>query len=329
VWVHRTGPDDRGRSDENLERQHDELTGRAREAASRGDYAGQVRLYGEAIGVCRELVKRHPDDQRHLAQLAADLYNYAYYLLRAAGTLGVAETLAESLQLYSRLVLTGQSQYEVAVCDVRLRMALAQLRDNQFGAAVVTARDVLDGYQAITGGDQLERDFGIVRTHALIGRALLLGGRADEAMAEFDQALFAAERLREATGVPGTDFSWLAGVPGSFRQAAPEWLGAAVAAMELHYAAGDWDIAADACNVAMRVAGGLAGIGDERDARRFESLVKRSQEVWWAQQHPVEAAAKRAGPTGRVVVGAGIPGPSVAPDIAAISLLAGWGLQPS
>lgn len=325
----RKGSDGHGRQDDDIERRHDELASLAAEAASRGDYAGQVRLYGDAIGVCRELAKRHPDDDRHLAKLAADLYNYAFYVLRAASALGVDEALAESLQLYSRLALTGQSQYAIAVCDVRLRMALAQLQGSRYEAAVVAARDALDAYRALADGDQLERDFGVVRAHALIGRALLLGGRAEDALTEFDEALFAAERLRESTGVAGTDLSWLAVVPQGFRQAAPEWLGAAVAAMELHYAAGNWDVAADAGNVAMRVAGGLAGIGDERNARRFEAVMKRAQEVWWAAQHPVEAAIQRAGPTGRFRVGAGLPGPSVAPDIAAISLLAGWGLRPS
>lgn len=333
MWAGRSDSGGLGQPDENLEQRHDELADLARDAASRGDYAGQARLYGDAIGVCRELVKRHPDDERHLAKLAGDLYNHAFYLIRAGGstrgsTGGVDEALAESAQLYSRLALTDRGRYALAVCDVRLRMALARLQARQYDAAVAAARDALDAYQATSDGDRVERDFGVVRTHALIGRALLLGGRAEDAMVEFDEALFGAERLREQSGVAGTDFSWLAVVPESFRQAAPEWLGAAVAAMELHFAAGDWSIAADAGNVAMRVAGGLAGIGDERTTRWFEAVMHRVQEVWWAAQHPVEASARRAGPTGRVLIGAGMPGPSVAPDIAAISRLAGWGLQP-
>ena len=98
----------------------------------------------------------------------------------------------------------------------------------------------------MTEGDRLEREFGLVRAHTLIGRALLLGGRAPEALQEFDTALFAGVRLRQEAGMArAPDFAWLGTAPASFRLAAPEWLGAAVAAMELHDAAGRWSVAGE------------------------------------------------------------------------------------
>ncbi|MDG4832560.1 tetratricopeptide repeat protein [Solwaraspora sp. WMMD1047] len=307
-----------------------DLLAAARLAGSRGDHEEQTRLSAEAVEVCRMLVGRHPDDPRHVSALAAGLYNHAYRLIHLERPAQAREVLDEAQRHYTTLATADPHRYAVALCDVTLRMAVVLVQEGSYDEAAQAGRDALDGYQEVTEGDSLEREFGLVRSHALIGRALLLDGRPDQALSEFDTALFAAERLREEAGTAGTDFFWLSTAPPSFRLAAPEWLGAAVGAMELHDAAGAWGIAADAANIAMRVAGSLAAIGNSTDRLRFEAISARAQQIWWAAEHPVEAAARRAGPTGEVLVGGGgiVLGPRRQPDIAAISMLAGWGRPP-
>lgn len=317
-------------SDKDLERRVNDLLARAGNAGARHDYLEQVGYSGEAMDLCRVLVERHPDDPRHVGALAGGLYNHAYRLIQAGHPAEAREVLAESHRHYAALAAADRRRYAVALCDVRLRTALTLVMEGEFDEAVLAGQQALDMYEAATGGDRLEREFGIVRTHTLIGRALLLGGRAGEALEEFDAALFAAERLREEAGIAGTDFSWLAFAPESFRLAAPEWLGAAVGAMELHDAAGRWSVAADAANIAVRVAGGLAAIGDDTTRRRFEAILARAKEIWWAAENPIRAAARRTGPTEEFMIGGGglVRGPRLEPDLTVISRLAGWGDPP-
>ncbi|GAA4690551.1 tetratricopeptide repeat protein [Phytohabitans rumicis] len=314
-------------SDGDLEQRVNDLLAGARAAGARRDVREQARYSGEAMDVCRVLVGRHPGNTRHVAALAGGLYNHAYRLIQAGRPAQARDTLTEAVGHYTTLVAADRRRYTVRLCDVRLRVALTYIMEGGYDEAVRAGRAALAGYEAVAGGDRLEREFGLVRTHTLIGRALLLGGQPGTALDEFDTALFAAERLREEAGIAGTDFSWLASAPESFRQAAPEWLGAAVAAMELHDAAGKWSVAAGAANIAMRVAGGLAAIGDDTAYRRFEAIMARAKEIWWAAEHPVQAAARRTGPTEEFMIGGGglLHGPRLEPNLTVISRLAGWG----
>jgi tetratricopeptide (TPR) repeat protein len=312
-------------SDAKLEKRVNDLLVRAREDGARGDYVGEASWYGDAMDVCRVLVERHPSDPRHIAVLAGGLYNLAYILILADRPAEAREALAESERHYDALAAQDRDRYAVVLCDVRLRVALTLVTEGRFAEAVPAGRAALAAYEAAGAGDRLEREFGVVRAHALIGRALLLARRSEEALAEFDAALFSAERLREEAGIAGTDFSWLALAPESFRQAAPEWLSAAVAAMELHDAAGRWGIAGDAANIAMRVSGGLAAIGDDTARVRFEMILARAKRIWWAAEHPVQAEGQRTSPFREYVIGRG---PRLTPDVTAISRPAGWGDPP-
>jgi tetratricopeptide (TPR) repeat protein len=316
--------------DRDLERRVDSLLTDARAAGARGDVQGQARLSGEAMDICRGLVERHPDDARHVAALAGGLYNHAYRLIQVDRPGDARDVLAESHRHYATLDERAPGRYEVRLCDVRLRTALTLVVEGRYDEAEHEARAALASYLEADTDDELERGFGEVRAQVLIGRALLLGGSADRAVEAFDDALFAAERLREGAGLGGTDFAWLARAPESFRLAAPEWLGAAVAAMELHDAAGSWPVAADAANIAMRVGGGLAAIGDETAHRRFAAIQSRAEKIWWSAQNPVRAAAERSGPFQEVMIGGGrlVRGPRLEPDLARISRLAGWGKPP-
>lgn len=320
----------KGESDPNLEDRVNDLLGQARTAGARGDLDRQIRFTAEAMDVCRILVSRWPHDARHVGALAGGLYNYSYRLLQAGRFDEAHAALAESGRHYAALAAADPNEYATSLVDVKLRVMLAFTMNGQYGYAVNQGREVLAGYEAIAGGDRLERAFGLVRTRTLLGRALLLAGQADSALTQFDAALFAAEELREAEGIAGTDFTWLATAPNSFRLAAPEWLGAAVGAMELHDAAGKWGVAGDAANIAMRVAGGLAAIGDATAEARFEAIMARAQEIWRSAENPVQAAAERAGPLDEVMVGGTglVRGPHLEPDLARISRLAGWGPVP-
>jgi hypothetical protein len=319
-----------GGGDRGLERKVGALLSQAQAAGERGDRAAQARLSGEAMDICRGLVERHPDDPRHVAALAGGLYNHAWRLLQIGRAGEADEVLAESRRHYTTLEALEPGRHQVALCDVLLRTALSLVMQGRYDEGEERAREALAAYAAARPGDALEREFGEVRAHSLIGRAMLLGGRGGGALAEFDAALFAGERLREAHGLSGTDFGWLERAPRSFRLAAPEWLGSAVAAMELHDAAGSWGIAADAANIAMRLGGGLAAIGDDAGRHRFQAIEARAREIWWAAQHPAQAAAQRAGGGGRSFVsGEGlVRGARREPDLVILSLLAGWGAPP-
>jgi tetratricopeptide (TPR) repeat protein len=317
--------------DRHLERQVGTLLSDARAAGDRGDLEGQVRLSGEAMDICRGLLERHPGDPRHLGALAGGLYNHAYRLIEVDRIGDARDVLAESRRHYTTLNAATPHRYEVALCDVRLRTALTFVLEGRYDEGERQAREALAAYGEADTDDELERAFGELRAHSLIGRALLLGGRPDEALQEFDTALFAGEQLRQAAGISGTDFDWLARAPASFRLAAPEWLGSAVAAMELHDAAGAWHIAADAANVAMRVGGGLAMVGEKTASLRFAAIEQRAQVIWWSAQNPAQAAAQRGGPTQELRIGGGafFRGPRPQLDLARISRLAGWGPLPA
>lgn len=101
--------------------------------------------------------------------------------------------------------------------------------------------------------------------------------------------------------------------------------------MELHDAMGRWTIAADAANIAMHIAGGLAAIGDDTAHRRFVAIHSRAQTIWWSAEHVVQAAAERAGAFREVIVGGGhlVMGPRLQPDLTRISRLAAWGDPPT
>jgi hypothetical protein len=325
------GGDPSGGAGSPREREVDALLARARAAGGRGDVDAQARWSGAALEICRTLVAEDPAARRHRAALAAGAYGHAYRLLQVRRFEDARTVLAESRRHYAVLAREDPEGYEVALCDVTLREALVSVLEGDVDGALRVGREALAAYPVARAGDGWERDFGPVRARALLGRALLMSGRRAQAVEEFDAALFAAEALRERTGLSGTDFAWLTSAPPSFRLAAPEWLGAAVGAMELHDAEGRWRVAADAADIALRVSGGLAGIGDDVALARFQAIHARAQQIWQAARNPTAAAAARSGPTDEFLVSAEgvVLGLRTAPDLARIWRLAGWGVPPS
>jgi tetratricopeptide (TPR) repeat protein len=318
----------KGPSDEELERRCTELFDLARWCGGQGRLSEQRQYTAEALAVCRLLGKRNPGDLRHVAALAGGLYNQAGRWLDAGDTAQAETLLAEAEECYATLAAADPAQYAVRRVDVRQRSARVHVLAGDWVTAARLYREAIELYQDASTADPVERDFGVVRAHTGLGCCLLAlclrdSVRYQDALEEFDAALFTAERVREEAGIEATDFSWLARAPQSFQLAAPEWISSAVCAMELHDAAGRWDVAADAANIAVRVCGALAAIGDDALHHRFELILKRAKEIWYAAEHPVRAAALRAGPHQEVMIG-GHQGPSAEPNIDRILELADW-----
>lgn len=315
-------------SDQQLESRCTALVELARVAGAQGRTEEQRRYSAESIAVVRLLLERNPADSRHLRALAGALYNQAGRMLHARYAEEAEALLGEARACYARLAVTEPRLFSVPLVDVRQRSARVRLVSHDWSGAAQLYREAVAAYRDAPTTDPAERDFGVVRAHTGLGCCLLilsLLGKATcaDALEEFDAALFTAEGVRERVGIDATDFSWLAMAPPSFRQAAPEWMSAAVGAMELHDAAGNWSIAADAANIAVRVCAGLAATGDDDLQQRFEHILKRAKQIWHSAENPVTAAALRAGPY-REIMFAG-RGPAIQPDINRILTLAGWG----
>jgi tetratricopeptide (TPR) repeat protein len=318
----------KGPSNEELEQRCSELFTLAQWCGSRGRYDEQRQHAADALTICRLLRKRAPDDVRHVEALAGGLYNQAGRWLDEGEAVQADALLVEADECYAELAAADPTRFTVRRLDVRQRSARVHVLARDWTAASRRYRETIALYQDAPTDDPVERDFGIVRAHTGLGYCLLAlclrsSAMYQDALDEFDAALFMAEGLREQAGIEATEFSWLADAPQSFRHVAPEWISAAVCAMELHEAAGRRDIAADAANIAVRVCGALAAIGDDTLHHRFELILKRAKEIWYSAEHPARAAALRVGPYQEVLVGGGL-GPSTEPDIDRMLTLAGW-----
>ena len=269
-----------------LERRYDFHLGEAIRAALQGSHDKAATHSGTALSISRELYAGASDPARHQADLAAALCNHARY----GGILHALAMLTESAGHYAALAEADPAAYEVPRIDVLTRVALAADRSGNTSGAVSLLREVVRMYQQAPAANPAERDLGLARARFHLGRCLLKTGTVADGLAEIDAGLALAEEAAARLGIRLRGPGWLGLAPRYLQLAAPDWVAAAIRAMTLHAAAGEWESAAAAADVAVRISGGLADLGGDTLREAHEDIRARA-DVIWGQAAPQRTAA--------------------------------------
>ena len=269
-----------------LERRYDFHLGEAIRAALQGSHDKAATHSGTALSISRELYAGASDPARHQADLAAALCNHARY----GGVLHALALLTESAGHYAALAEADPAAYEVPRIDVLTRVALAADTSGNTPGAVSLLREVVRMYQQAPAANPAERDLGLARARCHLGRCLLKTGAVAGGLAEIDAGLALAEEAAARLGIRLCGPGWLGLAPRYLQLAAPDWVAAAVRAMTLHAAAGEWESAAAAADVAVRISGGLADLGGDT-LREAHADIRARADVIWGQAAPQRTAA--------------------------------------
>jgi tetratricopeptide (TPR) repeat protein len=269
-----------------LERRYDFHLGEAIRAALEGSHDKAATHSGTALSISRELYAGASDPARHQADLAAALCNHARY----GGILHALAMLTESAGHYAALAEADPAAYEVPRIDVLTRVALAADTSGNTPGAVSLLREVVRMYQQAQAANPAERDLGLARARFHLGRCLLKTGAVADGLAEIDAGLALADEATARLGIRLCGRGWLGLAPRYLQLAAPDWVAAAVRAMTLHAAAGEWESAAAAADVAVRISGGLADLGGDTLREAHEDIRARA-DVIWGQAEPQRTAA--------------------------------------
>jgi hypothetical protein len=229
-------------------------------AALQGNHDKAATHSATALSISRELCATARDPRWHRPELAAALGNHARY---AASTTHAVALLLESAGHYAALAKTDPACYEVPRLDVLTRVALASDASGVTADAIGLLREVVLMYQKAPAADPAERDLGLARAHFHLGRCLLKTGSEADGLAEIDTGLALAWQALDRLRIPACGPGWLAMTPRYVQLAAPDWAAAAVRSMTLHAAARRWENAAGAAHAAVRLSGGLAGLGGD------------------------------------------------------------------
>jgi tetratricopeptide (TPR) repeat protein len=269
-----------------LERRYDFHLGEAIRAALQGSHDKAATHSGTALSISRELYAGASDPARHQADLAAALCNHARY----GGILHALALLTESAGHYAALAEADPAAYEVPRIDVLTRVALAADTGGDTPGAVSLLREVVRMYPQAPAANPAERDLGLARARFHLGRCLLKTGAVPDGLAEVDSGLALAEEATARLGIRLCGPGWLGLAPRYLQLAAPDWVAAAVRAMTLHAAAGEWESAAAAADVAVRISGGLADLGGDTLREAHEDIRARADFIW-GQAEPQRTAA--------------------------------------
>ena len=276
-----------------LERRYDFHLGEAIRAALQGNHDKAATHSETALSISQELYAGAPDPARHQPELAAALCNHARYGVTPLHTIAL---LTESAGHYASLAATDPDVYEVPRIDVLTRIAVASELSGDTADAVSLLREVIAMFSRAPAADLAERDLGLARARFGLGRCLLKTGATTDGLTETDAGLALAEAALERLPVLAADPDWLGRTPRYLQLAVPDWAAAAVRSMTLHEAAGRWQHAAAAARAAVRLSGGLAGLGGDSLREAYEAIRARADAIWaradWAHtEQPQRAPA--------------------------------------
>lgn len=276
-----------------LERRYEFHLGEAIRAALQGSHDKAATHSRTALSISRELCAAAPDPARHQPELAAALCNHARY---GATPLHTIALLTESAGHYAALAAADPAVYEVPRIDVLTRVAVASDMSGDTTDAVCLLREVIRMYLRAPAADPAERDLGLAKARFHLGRCLLKTGAAADGLTETDAGLALAEAALERLPLLEADPGWLGRAPRYLQLTVPDWAAAAVRSMSLHEAAGRWQHAAAAARAAVRLSGGLAGLGGDSLREAHAALRARADVIWarshWAHtEHPQRASA--------------------------------------
>lgn len=276
-----------------LERRYNFHLGEAIRAALQGSHDKAATHSGTALSISRELCAGAPDPARHQPELAAALCYHARYGVTPLHTIAL---LTESAGHYAALAEADPAVYEVPRIDVLTRVAVASDTSGNTEDAVSLLREVIRMYLRAPAADPAERDLGLARARFHLGRCLLKTGAAADGLTETDAGLALAEAALERLPALVAGPDWLGRTPRYLQLAVPDWAAAAVRSMTLHEAAGRWQHAAAAARAAVRLSGGLAGLGGDSLRQAHQAIRARADTIWaradWAHtEHPQRAPA--------------------------------------
>ena len=280
-----------------LQRRYDFHLGEAIRAALEGSHDKAATHSRTALSISRELYTAAPDPARHQPELAAALCNHARYGVTPLQTIAL---LTESAGHYAALAAADPDVYEVPRIDVLTRVAVVSDMSGDTADAVCLLREVICMYLRAPAADPAERDLGLARARFHLGRCLLKTGAVADGLTETDAGLALADAALERLPVLVADPGWLGRTPRYLQIAVPDWAAAAVRSMTLHEAAGRWQHAAAAARAAVRLYGGLAGLGGDSLREAHAAIRARADAIcaradWAHTEHPQRASAGSAG----------------------------------
>ena len=280
-----------------LQRRYDFHLGEAIRAALEGNHDKAATHSGTALSISRELYTAAPDPARHQPELAAALCNHARYGVTPLQTIAL---LTESAGHYAALAAADPDVYEVPRIDVLTRVAVVSDMSGDTADAVCLLREVICMYLRAPAADPVERDLGLARARFHLGRCLLKTGAVADGLTETDAGLALADAALEGLPVLLADPGWLGRTPRYLQLTVPDWAAAAVRSMTLHEAAGRWQHAAVAARAAVRLSGGLAGLGGDSLRQAHAAIRARADAIcaradWAHTEHPQRASAGSAG----------------------------------
>lgn len=271
-----------------LKRRYDFHLGEAIRAALEGNHDKAATHSQTALSISRELCAIVRDPQWHRAELAAALCNHARYGTSPVQTLAL---LTESAGHYAALAHADPAGFEVPRIEVLTKVALTSDTSGNTRDAISLLREVVGMYLKAPAADPAERDLGLARARFHLGRCLLKTGSQADGLAETDAGLTVAWHALDRLRIPACAPGWLGTAPRYVQLAAPDWAAAAVLSMTLHAAAGRWDSAAGAAEAAVRLSGGLAGLGGDTLRQAHEAIQARADAIWARADHPRRAVA--------------------------------------
>lgn len=271
-----------------LQRRYDFHRGEAILASLQGNHDKAATHSATALAISRELCAGARDPRWHRAALAAALSYHARYGTTTVDTIAL---LTESAGHYAALAAADPAGYEVPRIEVLTRVALASDTTGNAEDAISLLREVVGLYLKAPAADLAHRDLALARARFHLGRCLLKSGSAADGLAETDAGLALAwralDRLAISAWVPG----WLGTAPRYMQLAAPDWAAAAVRSMMLHSAAGRWENAAEAAQVAVQLSAGLAWLGGESMREAYAAIRAQADVIWAHAEHSQHAAA--------------------------------------
>jgi len=283
-----------------LQRRYDFHLGEAIRAALEGSHDKAATHSGTALSISRELYTAAPDPARHRPELAAALCSHARYGVTPLQTIAL---LTESAGHYAALAAADPDVYEVPRIDVLARVAVASDMSGHTTDAVCLLREVICMYLRAPAADPVKRDLGLATARFHLGRCLLKTGSAADGLTETDVGLALADAALGRLPVLAPDPGWLGRTPRYLQLTVPDWAAAAVRSMTLHEAAGRWQHAAAAARAAVRLSGGLAGLGGDSLRQAHAAIRARADAIcaradWAHTEHPQRASAGSAGLSG-------------------------------
>jgi hypothetical protein len=272
-----------------LERRYEFHVAEAVHATLLGDHEKAAGHSARALEISRQLYASARDPAQHRPDLAAALVGHA----RHEQVLESVALLTESAGHYAALAAADPRRYEVDRIDVLVRIALAADATGNTKDAIRLLREVIAMYRQAPATDLAAREAGLASACFHLGRCLLTVGHAAEGLAVTDAGLGAAEAAL-AVSVPTAeshDPGWLSAAPRPVQVLAPDWACAAIRAMALHAAAGQWPAAALAAAAAVRVTGGLAALGSEESRNAHTVILAQARAIWTRARVPARQAS--------------------------------------